>query len=289
MSGIPRRALRAGGVVAATALVLTGCLQNPNAGGGGGGAGGGAAVVDGGTRRRRQEGDDPRRLRWRRGEELQRLARRVREEPAASTSQYTADQDFTTTIKQKVNSGDSPDIGLFPQPGGLLEFAAQNKVAADRHLPRLRQARRHPAPRLPRRRPLQGPGLRRADAARGQEHRLVPEGGLRRQGGYDTDADDHPGAADRRRRQDQGRPASPRGAWAGSPTRRPAGSAPTGSRSSCCACTAPTSTTTGPRTGSRSTTSASSRPSTSSPRSPRTRRWCSAAPRACSTPPSATR
>ena len=42
--------------------------------------------------------------------------------------QYVSDQDFTTTIKQKVNSGDAPDIGLFPQPGGLLEFAADGKV-----------------------------------------------------------------------------------------------------------------------------------------------------------------
>ncbi len=50
------------------------------------------------------------------------------EEAAASTSQYTADQDFTTTIKQKVNSGDAPDIGLFPQPGGLLELAGQDKI-----------------------------------------------------------------------------------------------------------------------------------------------------------------
>ena len=50
MSGIPRRALRAGGVVAAAALVLTGCLQNPNASGGAGGAGGtGGAFADGGS------------------------------------------------------------------------------------------------------------------------------------------------------------------------------------------------------------------------------------------------
>ena len=42
--------------------------------------------------------------------------------------QYVPDQDFTTTVKQKVNSGDAPDIGLFPQPGGILEFAADGKV-----------------------------------------------------------------------------------------------------------------------------------------------------------------
>lgn len=43
--------------------------------------------------------------------------------------QYTSDQDFTTTIKQKVGSGDAPDIGLFPQPGGLLELAAKGNLA----------------------------------------------------------------------------------------------------------------------------------------------------------------
>ena len=41
--------------------------------------------------------------------------------------QYVSDQDYDD-IKQKVNSGDSPDIGLFPQPGGLIEFATQGKV-----------------------------------------------------------------------------------------------------------------------------------------------------------------
>ncbi len=36
---------------------------------------------------------------------------------------YTDDQDFATTVKAKVNSGDAPDIALFPQPGGLLELS----------------------------------------------------------------------------------------------------------------------------------------------------------------------
>ena len=42
--------------------------------------------------------------------------------------QYTADTDFTTTIKSRVRSGDTPDIGFFPQPGGLLELAGQGYV-----------------------------------------------------------------------------------------------------------------------------------------------------------------
>ena len=50
MSGFPRRALQAGGVVAAATLVLTGCLQNPNASGGGaGGAGGSGGFISSGT------------------------------------------------------------------------------------------------------------------------------------------------------------------------------------------------------------------------------------------------
>jgi len=41
---------------------------------------------------------------------------------------YTADQDFTTTIKTRVGSGDSPDVGLFPQPGGIQEFVDSSAV-----------------------------------------------------------------------------------------------------------------------------------------------------------------
>jgi alpha-glucoside transport system substrate-binding protein len=37
--------------------------------------------------------------------------------------QYTSDTDFTTTIVQKVNTGAAPDIGIFPQPGGLIDLS----------------------------------------------------------------------------------------------------------------------------------------------------------------------
>ncbi len=60
------------------------------------------------------------------------------------------------------------------------------------------------------------------------------------EGGYRRTRPSDPGAADRRRRQDRRQGHHARGASAGSPTRPPAGSAPTGSRSSCCACTGPT-------------------------------------------------
>ena len=44
------------------------------------------------------------------------------------TVQYTPDQDFTTTIQQRVGSGDAPDIALFPQPGGLFDLAKKNAI-----------------------------------------------------------------------------------------------------------------------------------------------------------------
>jgi len=128
MSGFPRRALQAGGVVAAAAMVLTGCLQNPNASGGGaGGAGGSGGFIDGGT----ADGDKVVTILGAFGGDEEKnfnASLADFEKSSGIKIQYTSDQDFTTTIKTKVEAGDSPDIGLFPQPGGLLEFAAQKKV-----------------------------------------------------------------------------------------------------------------------------------------------------------------
>ena len=112
--------------VAAVALTASGCLQNPDATGGAGGGGLGG-FVDGGT------GDGDKRvtiLGAFGGAEAEAFEASLTafEQESGIEIQYTPDQDFTTTVKQKVNSGDSPDIGLFPQPGGLLEFAAQDKV-----------------------------------------------------------------------------------------------------------------------------------------------------------------
>ncbi len=45
------------------------------------------------------------------------------EKDSGITIKYTPDTDFTTTVVQRVNSGDAPDIGLFPQPGGLLDLS----------------------------------------------------------------------------------------------------------------------------------------------------------------------
>lgn len=43
--------------------------------------------------------------------------------------QYTGTQDFQTIIKSKVRGGDTPDIGIFPQPGTLVELAQDGDIA----------------------------------------------------------------------------------------------------------------------------------------------------------------
>lgn len=121
----PRMGLKLAAVVA-VALTASGCLQNPTPTGaaGGGGLGG---FVDGGT----ADGDKRVTILGAFGgaeAEAFEASLAPFEEESGIEVQYTPDADFTTTVKQKVNSGDSPDIGLFPQPGGLLEFAGQNKV-----------------------------------------------------------------------------------------------------------------------------------------------------------------
>jgi len=109
-------------------MVLTGCLQNPNeTGGGGSAAGTGGGFADGGT----PDGDKVVTILGAFGGDEQKAFEASLAEFEQSSGidvQYVSDQDFTTTIKQKVNSGDAPDIGLFPQPGGILEFAADGKV-----------------------------------------------------------------------------------------------------------------------------------------------------------------
>ena len=126
MTGFRRRAITGVSGAAVVAVLLTGCLQNPNPSGGSGG-GGLTGFVDGGS----PDGDKVVTILGAFGGDEQKnfLASLADFEKSSGIKiEYTADQDFTTTVKQKVNSGDSPDIALFPQPGGLLEFAAQGKV-----------------------------------------------------------------------------------------------------------------------------------------------------------------
>ena len=121
-----KRTLMATGVCTAVLALTSGCLQDPNAAGGGAGSGVGG-FVDGGT------ADDDKVVTLFGafpGEEEKAFNESLKsfEEESGIDVQYTADSDFTTTIKQKVNAGDAPDIGMFPQPGGLLELAADGNI-----------------------------------------------------------------------------------------------------------------------------------------------------------------
>lgn len=104
-----------------TALTLTGCLQNPDDTGGGGLAadaepeeGDGVVTVLGAFG----------------GQEEQAFLESIKafEDESGIDVQYTPDQDFTTTVLLKVNSGDAPDIGLFPQPGGVEQMVGMGEV-----------------------------------------------------------------------------------------------------------------------------------------------------------------
>ena len=107
------RRVSAVGAVAALALVTSGCLQSDDGGSGGGSASGetgdGTVTILGAFGG--PEGDAFR-------ESLAEF-----EEESGITVEYTDDQNFTETVVQRVTSGDAPDIGIFPQPGGLLELS----------------------------------------------------------------------------------------------------------------------------------------------------------------------
>ncbi len=121
--GWPRR-VAVGGAVVAASLVLTGCLQNPNSGGAGGGLDG---YVDTGS----DDGDGEVTILGAFGgaeAEGFEAALKPFEDESGIDVKYENSADFTTLIKQRVSTGDLPDIALFPQPGGLLELAGDGKV-----------------------------------------------------------------------------------------------------------------------------------------------------------------
>jgi alpha-glucoside transport system substrate-binding protein len=110
---------------ALTAFAATGCLQDPNAGGGGGTAAGG--VADNSS----ADGDQQVQILGAfGGVEAEGFEASLApfEEESGIDVEYVSDQAFDTTVKQRVNSGQAPDIGIFPQPGGLLELAADGNV-----------------------------------------------------------------------------------------------------------------------------------------------------------------
>ena len=107
---------------AAVALTLTGCLQNPDPGGSGGGFGGSAEP---------EPGDGVVTILGAFGGDEERLFNESLVEFSQESGidiQYVSDQDFTTTILLRVGSGDAPDIGLFPQPGGVMQLAADGAI-----------------------------------------------------------------------------------------------------------------------------------------------------------------
>ncbi|MBD8870383.1 ABC transporter substrate-binding protein [Nocardioides donggukensis] len=107
-----RRRLAAVGVAATLALITSGCLQSDDGGGGGSGGsddGDGKVTILGAFGGPEKDAFE--------------ASLKAFEDESGIDIEYTEDTDFTTTIVQKVNSGDAPDIGLFPQPGGLIELA----------------------------------------------------------------------------------------------------------------------------------------------------------------------
>jgi alpha-glucoside transport system substrate-binding protein len=113
---------------ALTVVVLgtAGCLQDPDASSGAGGEGVGG-FVDGGS-----PDDDGvvELLGAFGGSEADAFNKTIAEfeDESGIDIQYVADSDFTTTIQQRVGANDAPDIGLFPQPGGVLDLAADDKI-----------------------------------------------------------------------------------------------------------------------------------------------------------------
>ena len=121
-NGGAKRRWAASGTAVLIAMTVTGCLQQP------GGGGTGAAGLDGYVDNASVDSDHKVTILGAFGGDEQANFEKsltAFEEDSGIEIDYTADTDFTTTIKQKVRSGDTPDIGLFPQPGGLLELAGQ--------------------------------------------------------------------------------------------------------------------------------------------------------------------
>ncbi|HSV41555.1 MAG TPA: ABC transporter substrate-binding protein [Nocardioidaceae bacterium] len=119
------RKTAAAAACALIALTTAGCLQDPDTSDGAGP--GGSGVADGGT----SDGDEKVVIMGAFGggeqaafeESLKGFA-----DESGIEIDYVSDKDIATTIKQKAASGDTPDIALFPQPGGLLELAADGDI-----------------------------------------------------------------------------------------------------------------------------------------------------------------
>ena len=120
--------IRLGAALAVSALLMTGCLQSSDdEGGDDGGSSSGGSEGAGGS----DPGDG----------EVEILGAFVDteqdafeeaiagfEEESGIDIKYTGDNTFTTLVRQNVTSGNPPDIAFFPQPGLLLELAADDSI-----------------------------------------------------------------------------------------------------------------------------------------------------------------
>ncbi len=113
------RTYRISALMAVAALTLTGCLQSDDDGGGSSGSGGGdsgdgvVTVFGAFTGSEQTSFED---------------SIKAFEEENDIDIQYTGNADFTTLIQSNVQSGNAPDIGVFPQPGLLLQIADKGDI-----------------------------------------------------------------------------------------------------------------------------------------------------------------
>src|SRR5699024_4593662 len=249
---LSRRAVM-GGAAAATAAGLAGCLTTPadSSGDGDGGGSGGGAAGDGVVTILGNFG----------GVEADgfNAALESFQEDTGITVEYTSDQDFATTIRTRASAGDAPDIALFPQPGGLLDLAAEGHVAPISDYLDVDSLQSSLISGF-----LESATLE--DQIYAAPMRMAVKSlvwyptAAYEEGGWSTEPatlQELYGIAEEIRT-----PGSRRGPTPGTPISPPAGWAPTGWRSSCSASTGPRCTTSGPPTRSPSTIPAWSRRST---------------------------
>ncbi|HJE51453.1 MAG TPA: ABC transporter substrate-binding protein [Tessaracoccus flavescens] len=108
--------------LAAGAILLTGCLQDPNAGSN---SAGGFGLGE------PEQGDGTVSVMGAFGGDEETYFKQSLEaftEETGITVEYVSDQDFTNTIQVRATAGDLPDIGLFPQPGGVFTMAKDGYV-----------------------------------------------------------------------------------------------------------------------------------------------------------------
>ncbi len=123
------RGIRLAALAGVGALVLTGCLQSGDDGGsssssssssGGSEGAGGSDPGDGEVEILGAIVDTE--------QEAFETALVPFEEESGIDVKYTGDNTFTTLVRQNVQSGNAPDIGLFPQPGLLLDLAGDGSI-----------------------------------------------------------------------------------------------------------------------------------------------------------------